>query len=184
MTTYKLSLSTSAFHGRRPAWTPSHSTHALQHLNGREHKSSGPTTDLHAALPVPLPPPPRAIHRAVNLANCVNTWPHRSCVYARCYFFFTHAAVFFFFFFLNVALLPSCSLKSPLTRNVGLLKGDWADSRLAAFVYLLECCGRRQIGYEEEREEGGGGGEKRTRRETGKLAKEEKKKQREAKMLE
>lgn len=52
------------------------------------------------------------------------------------------------------------------------------------FVYLLECCGRRQIGYGEERE-GRGGGEKRTRRETGKLAKEEeKKKQREAKMLE
>jgi len=55
--------------------------------------------------------PPRAIRRAVNLANCVNTWLHRSCVYTlRC---FSHAAGIY------ITLYSPRSLNSPLPEKYG-----------------------------------------------------------------
>lgn len=83
---------------------PSHSPITLQHtqhLYSHKHKSSRPITDRHTALSVF----PRAIHRAVNLANCANTWPHRSCVYTEWYF--SHTPLGFTSpYYLHVPLIP------------------------------------------------------------------------------
>ena len=73
-----------------------------QHLSSLKHKSSRLITDLHAAL---LHPRPHSIHRAVNLANCVNIWPQRSCAYTQWYF--SHMPLGFTSpYYLHVALIP------------------------------------------------------------------------------
>lgn len=82
---------------------PSHSTYTLWHLSSHKHESDRPITDLHTALPVI----PCAILEAVNLANCVNTWPHLvMCLHSVV--FFTHAVG------VDITLLPSRSFNSPL----------------------------------------------------------------------
>lgn len=80
---------------------PSHSTSTLQHFCGHRHESSRPITDLHTALPVF----PYAIHSAVNLDDCVNTWPNQSCVYTLWYF--SHMTLrFTSLYYLHVPWIP------------------------------------------------------------------------------